>query len=102
MACSEQDIIGIDKSSCNSSNVANTIMIQQTVRTSSRAASDYRKQIFATPRYRSKTSSLSQTETGCCDMYSRSAQTSQIQKETINVLNAAWRDGMKNKYKYIF
>ena len=26
----------------------------------------------------------------------------EIQKETINVLNAAWRDGTKNKYKYIF
>ena len=41
MACSEQDIIGIDKSSCNSSNVANTIMVQQIVRTSSGAANDY-------------------------------------------------------------
>ena len=26
----------------------------------------------------------------------------EIQKETINVLNAAWRDRTKNKYKYIF
>ena len=63
MVCSEQDIIRINKSSCNSSNVANTIMVQQTVRTSSEAANDYRKQISATPSYKSKTFSLSQTET---------------------------------------
>ena len=98
----EQDIIGIDKSSCNSSNVANTIMVQQIVRTSSEAANDYQKQISATPRYKSKISSLSQTETGCSDVHSKSAQTSTIQQETINVLNTAWRDGTKNKYKYIF
>ena len=101
MTCSEQDIIGIDKSSCNSSNVANAIMVQQIVRTSSGAANDYRKQISATPRYKSKTSSLSQTDTACSEVHSRSAQTSTIQKEKINVLNAASRDGTKNKYKYI-
>ena len=93
MACSEQNIIGIDKRSSNSSNVSNSIMVQQIIRTSSRAANDYLKQISATPRYRSKTSSLSQTETAQSDMHSRSAQTSTVQKETINVLNAAWRDG---------
>ena len=102
MVCSEQDIIGVDKNSCNSSNVANTIMVQQFVRTSSEAANDYRKQISPTPRYKSKTSSLSQTETACSDVHSRSAQTSATQKETINVLNSAWRDGTRNKYKYIF
>ena len=59
-------------------------------------------QSWFTPRYKSKTSSLSQTETVCSDVHWRSAQTSTIQKETINVLNAAWRDGTKNKYKYIF
>ena len=40
------------KSSCNSSSLANTIMVQQIVRTSSGAASDYRKKISATPRYK--------------------------------------------------
>ena len=68
-------------------------MVQQIFRTSSGVASDYRKQISATLRYKSKTSSLSQTETACSDVHSRLAQTSAIQKETINVLNAAWRDG---------
>ena len=68
-------------------------MVQQIFRTSSEVANDYRKQISATLRYKSKTSSLSQTETACSDVYSRSAQTSAIQKETINALNAAWRDG---------
>ena len=102
MACSEQDIIGIDKSFCNSSNVANTIMVQQIVRTSSGAANDYRKQTSATPRYKPKTSSLSQTETACSGVHSRSTKTSAIPKKTINVLNATWRDGTKNKYKYIF
>ena len=80
----------------------NTIMVQQIVKTSSGEANDYRKQISATPRDKSKTSSLSHTETACIDVHSRSAQTSIIQKETINVLNAVWRDGTKNKYKYIF
>ena len=102
MTCSEQDITGIDKSSCNSFNVANTIMVQQIVRTSRGTANDYRKQISATPSYKSKTSLLFQTETACSDVHSRSAQTSAIQKETINVLYAAGRDGTKNKYKYIF
>ena len=97
MACSEQDTIGIDRSSCNSSNVTNTIMVQQIVRTSSGAANDYRKQISATPRYKSKTPSLSQTETACSDVHSRSAQTSTVQKEIINVLNAAWRDETKKQ-----
>ena len=101
MTHSEQNIIGIDKGSCNSISVANTIMVQQIVRTGSETANDYRKQIFATPRYKSKTSSLLQTEAGCSDVYSRSAQKSTIQKETSNVFNAAWRDGTKNKYKYI-
>ena len=49
MAHSEQNIIGIDKSSLIALNGANTIL-----RTRSRAANDYRKQIFATPRYKSK------------------------------------------------
>ena len=82
--------------------VANTIMVQQIIKTSSGEANDYRKQISATPTDKSKTSSLSHTETACIDVHSRSAQTSIIQKETINVLNAVWRDGTKNKYKYIF
>ena len=77
-------------------------MVQQIVRTSSGAVNYYRKQISATLRYKSKTPSLSQTETACSDVHSRSAQTSTIQKEIINVLNAAWRDEIKNKYKYIF
>ena len=97
MAHSEQNIIGIDKNSCNSS----TIMVQRIVRTSGRAANDYRKQIFATPRYKSKPSSLSRTKTARSDVHATSAQTSTIQIETINVLNAAWTDGTKNKYKYI-
>ena len=59
MACCEQDIIGIDKNSCNSSNVANTIIVQKIVRSSSGAASDFQKQISENPRYISKTSSLS-------------------------------------------
>ena len=49
MAHSEQNIIGIDESSLIALNGANTIL-----RTRSRAANDYQKQIFATPRYKSK------------------------------------------------
>ena len=84
MACCEQDIIGIDKRSCNSSNVANTIMVEQILRTRSGAANDYGKQVSVTPRYKSKTSSLSQTETACSDVHSKPAQTSTIQKETMS------------------
>ena len=49
-------ILGINKSCCNSSNVTNKIIVQQIVNTSSGAATDYRKQVFATPRYKPKTS----------------------------------------------
>ena len=77
-------------------------MVQETVRTSSGAANDYRKQTFVTPRYKLKTSSLSQTETARRDVHWRSAQTSTVQKETINVHNKGCRDGTKNRYKYIF
>ena len=87
MACCEQDIIGIDKNSCNSSNVANTVIVQKIVRSSSGAANDFQKQISENPRYISKHLLYPERE---------------IQKKTINVLNAAWRDGTKNKYKYIF
>ena len=61
--------------------MANTIMVPQIVRTSSGPANDYRKQISATPRYKSKTSSLFQTETASSDVHSRSVQTSTIQKK---------------------
>ena len=45
------------------------IMVQETVRTSSGAANDYQKQTFVTPRYKLKTSSLSQTETARRDVH---------------------------------
>ena len=77
-------------------------MVQKIVRTSSGEANDYLKQISATPRNKSKTSPLSQTKSACSDVHFRLAQRSTIQKETINILNAAWRDDTKNKYKYIF
>ena len=70
-------------------------MVQQIVRTSSGAANNYRKQISATSRYKSKTSSFSQTETNFSDVHSRSAPTSIIQNERINALNTVWRDGTK-------
>ena len=71
------------------------VMVQKIVRTSSEAANDYQKQISATPYSKSKTSSSLETQTSCSDVHSRSAQISTIQKKTINVSNAAWRDGTK-------
>ena len=70
-------------------------MVKKIVRTSSGAANDYQKQISATPYSKSKTSSSLETQTSCSDVHSRSAQISTIQKEAINVSNAAWRDGTK-------
>ena len=64
---------------------------------SSGAANDYGKQIFATPRYESKTSSLSQTETACSDVLSRSDKQGQFGKKKL--MSLMQHEEMERKIK---
>ena len=97
MGHSEQNNTRIDKSYRNGSNATNAIMVQQIVRT-----------CIVEPRLLKANNCNSQVKTKNIlfipnwDYLQWSAWTSAIQKEIINILNAAWGDGTKNKYGHIF
>ena len=97
MACFEQDIIRIDKSPCTSSNVANTIMVQQIVRTSSGAANNYRKKYLQLPGTSQKHRLFLKTQESL--EISTNKHNSERKNQCPQYSVERWN---KKKYRYIF